>query len=75
MAPLASKAGSMAGATPRRFVPHWFLLSGQMLGVFVMAACAASAAEWNQWGGSPSRNNVAEATNLPIEWGTGRVRP
>ena len=75
MAPLASKAGSTAGATPRRFVPRWFRLSGQMLGVFVMAACTASAAEWNQWGGSPSRNNVPEARNLPMEWAPGEFDP
>ena len=35
MAPLASKAGSMAGATPRRFFPRWFQLVGQTLGVVV----------------------------------------
>ena len=29
------------------------------------------AAEWNQWGGSPQRNNAPAATNLPIEWETG----
>ena len=29
------------------------------------------AAEWNQWGGSPQRNNTPAATNLPIEWETG----
>ena len=27
--------------------------------------------DWNQWAGSPARNNVAEATDLPIEWEIG----
>ena len=31
------------------------------------AACPAPAAEWNQWGGSPGRNNVPEAVNLADE--------
>jgi len=30
-----------------------------------------SAAEWAQWGGSPSRNNTPEARNLPAEWKLG----
>jgi outer membrane protein assembly factor BamB len=30
-----------------------------------------SAGEWNQWGGSPSRNNVSAATDLPAEWEVG----
>ncbi|MDX1961818.1 MAG: PQQ-binding-like beta-propeller repeat protein [Pirellulales bacterium] len=24
--------------------------------------------DWNQWGGSPGRNNAPEASNLPTEW-------
>jgi outer membrane protein assembly factor BamB len=33
------------------------------------------AADWNQWGGSPQRNNTPEATNLPIEWEPGNFDP
>ena len=29
------------------------------------------AGDWNQWGGSPVRNNVPEAKNLPHEWEVG----
>src|SRR6188474_740480 len=31
----------------------------------------ASRADWPQWGGSPSRNNVADVRNLPLEWNPG----
>ena len=31
----------------------------------------ASATDWNQWGGSPHRNNVAEAAGMPVEWEPG----
>ena len=31
----------------------------------------ASAKDWNQWGGSPHRNNVAEAAGMPVEWEPG----
>ncbi len=34
-----------------------------------------TAAEWNQWGGSPSRNNTSDATNLPVEWEPGEFDP
>lgn len=27
--------------------------------------------DWNQWGGSPSRNNTPEATNVPTDWDVG----
>jgi len=30
------------------------------------------AADWPQWGGSPSRNNVSEARGLPAEWNVGK---
>ena len=43
--------------------------------VVLLVACPAFAAEWNQWGGSPSRNNVADATSLPIEWAPGEFDP
>ena len=32
----------------------------------------ASAKDWNQWGGSPHRNNVTEAARMPIEWEPGK---
>ena len=34
-------------------------------------ATVLTASEWNQWGGSPARNNTPEATNLPVEWAPG----
>jgi outer membrane protein assembly factor BamB len=30
-----------------------------------------TAAEWNQWGGSPQRNNTPVAEGLPVEWEPG----
>ena len=45
--------------------------------VFVVAivvsslANLASANDWNQWGGSPHRNNVSDATGIPTEWEPG----
>jgi len=38
---------------------------------FVFFATQARA-DWPQWGGTPSRNCVAEARNLPSEWNVGR---
>lgn len=29
------------------------------------------AGDWNQWGGSPARNNTPEGTNVPVEWNIG----
>jgi outer membrane protein assembly factor BamB len=43
--------------------------------VVVLGACPALAAEWNQWGGSPSRNNVPDAENLAVEWAPGEFDP
>jgi outer membrane protein assembly factor BamB len=43
--------------------------------VAALAASPAFAAEWNQWGGSPSRNNVPEAKSLPVEWAPGEFDP
>ena len=46
----------------------------------VLLACSTAAAakpdtavttEWNQWGGSPSRNNTPISNNVPIEWEPG----
>jgi outer membrane protein assembly factor BamB len=43
--------------------------------LITMVAAAGSAADWNQWGGSPQRNNTPAATNLPIEWEPGEFDP
>ncbi|MFM1904846.1 MAG: hypothetical protein RLZZ440_2746 [Planctomycetota bacterium] len=44
--------------------------------LLALVACGpAAAAEWNQWGGSPQRNNTPDATNLPIEWEPGEFDP
>jgi outer membrane protein assembly factor BamB len=40
-----------------------------------LLALPAHAAEWSQWGGSPQRNNVPAATNLPTEWRSGEFDP
>jgi outer membrane protein assembly factor BamB len=37
----------------------------------VLFAPLAAAVEWNQWGGSPTRNNTPDAKNLPVEWEPG----
>jgi len=37
----------------------------------LLTAPAVTAAEWNQWGGSPQRNNTPVAENLPVEWEPG----
>jgi outer membrane protein assembly factor BamB len=39
--------------------------------VCLLAALPAPAAEWNQWGGSPQRNNTPVACDLPVEWAPG----
>jgi outer membrane protein assembly factor BamB len=31
----------------------------------------AGPGDWNQWGGSPQRNNAPEATHVPTEWNVG----
>ena len=43
--------------------------------LITMVAATGSAAYWNQWGGSPQRNNTPAATNLPIEWEPGEFDP
>jgi len=35
------------------------------------ARSAGKTGEWNQWGGSPERNNVVAARNVPTEWAPG----
>ncbi len=49
--------------------------SSSVVVIASLAACQALAAEWNQWGGSPQRNNVPAATNLPVEWQPGEFDP
>jgi len=41
------------------------------LALLLAAVQSAAAAEWNQWGGSPQRNNTPVAENLPVEWEPG----
>jgi outer membrane protein assembly factor BamB len=43
--------------------------------LLAIAALPAAAAEWNQWGGSPVRNNTPDAKNLPTEWAPGEFDP
>ena len=44
---------------------------GLLMVLVICAATAAPAADWNQWGGSPVRNNTPDAKGLPIEWAPG----
>ncbi|NBX30110.1 pyrrolo-quinoline quinone, partial [bacterium] len=39
--------------------------------VLIVLPLAARASDWNQWGGSPIRNNVSPAKNIPAEWTPG----
>ena len=41
------------------------------VGFTLSVSKTASAKDWNQWGGSPHRNNVTEAAKIPIEWEPG----
>jgi outer membrane protein assembly factor BamB len=41
------------------------------LALLLAAVPAAAAADWNQWGGSPKRNNTPVAEGLPVEWEPG----
>ncbi len=38
---------------------------------FAADSAPAPTKEWNQWGGSSSRNNVPEASGIPTEWNVG----
>jgi outer membrane protein assembly factor BamB len=33
---------------------------------------AFAAADWPQWGGSPTRNNTPDGKNIPVEWDVGK---
>jgi outer membrane protein assembly factor BamB len=37
-----------------------------------MILAVSAAADWPQWGGSPTRNNTPEGRNIPIEWSVGQ---
>ena len=50
-----------------RFLTILFFLTGLAFSTFEIAF----AKDWNQWGGSPHRNNVSAATNMPTEWEPG----
>ena len=41
----------------------------------VLAASAAQAADWPMWGGTPSRNMVAEASGIPDDINSGKFLP
>ena len=47
------------------------LLLGATSPLFAADAAPAPTKEWNQWGGSGSRNNVPEGTGIPTEWAVG----
>lgn len=49
-----------------KFLAAWLCA----LGVCWLNVCRA--ADWPQWGGSPTRNNTSEAHELPTEWNIGR---
>ena len=66
MAALANNAGSTAGATPPCIIV--VLAFAFCIGLL---SVGAHASDWNQWGGSPIRNNVSPAKNIPAEWNPG----
>lgn len=39
----------------------------------VLGRVGAGAADWNQWGGSASRNNTPEGKNIPTDWDVGEI--
>ena len=41
-------------------------------GVLAVAPALAEDGDWNQWGGSASRNNAPESGPLPIDWDPGQ---
>jgi outer membrane protein assembly factor BamB len=40
--------------------------------LLLLIAMSAAGADWPQWGGSSTRNNVPEGKNLPVEWDAGQ---
>ncbi len=59
-------SGETVGATPRA-APAKVALAL----LLIVLPITASASDWNQWGGSPVRNNVSPGKNIPAEWVTG----
>jgi hypothetical protein len=47
------------------------LVAGAISPSFAADPAPTPTKEWNQWGGSGSRNNVPEATDIPTEWAVG----
>jgi outer membrane protein assembly factor BamB len=43
--------------------------------ILLALAASSPAAEWNQWGGSPIRNNTPDAKRLPTDWAAGDFDP
>ena len=43
-------------------------------GLLVFVLTTLAAADSPQWGGSATRNHVAEAKNMPVEWNVGQFR-
>jgi outer membrane protein assembly factor BamB len=41
-------------------------------GILSFAPAMAEDGDWNQWGGSPARNNTPESGPLPIDWDPGQ---
>ena len=39
----------------------------------VLGRVGAGPADWNQWGGSASRNNTPEGKNIPTDWDVGEI--
>ena len=48
-----------------------WLLRCSMLGLFSLPVSNTTAADYPQWGGSPTRNNVSNERNLPADWNPG----
>ena len=63
-------SGETVGATPRA-APAKVALAL----ILTALPLTASASDWNQWGGSPVRNNVSPAKNIPAEWTPGDFDP
>jgi outer membrane protein assembly factor BamB len=51
------------------------MITSTILALGLLLAAAPAAAEWNQWGGSPQRNNVSPATGVPTDWEPGEFDP
>ena len=63
-------SGDAAGATPCGLFTY-----AATVFCFFLQPLIVAAADWNQWGGSPVRNNVSPANNIPAEWNPGEFDP